>query len=216
MEKINHAVLEAAMDYEAYRKFSGNLLSLHIAPELKTNYSEAMLGYTQLNNARMDRLDKTTTLTEAAIEQLSQIKQPIIWLTITEPWCGDAAQIIPVLHKLAQASQYIKLRLILRDLHLDIMDRFLTHGARSIPKIITLDAATLEVLGSWGPRPAALHAMMMPEILAMKEMTDASARKERYQAMVTEVQRWYNKDRTRSTQDEILDATLKAIGLEVE
>ena len=59
------------------------------------------------------------------------------WLVLTEAWCGDAAQSLPIINKMAEVSDNITLRLILRDENLDVMDQFLQNGrSRSIPKLI--------------------------------------------------------------------------------
>ncbi|MDX1939115.1 MAG: thioredoxin family protein [Saprospiraceae bacterium] len=214
MEYINKAVLETAYDYKAYRQLGEDLLT---DKEIffRENYSDSMLGYTELNNARMNRLDKTIEITQETQEKLPQIQQPLIWLTFTEPWCGDAAQIVPVLNKLAEANDYIQLHFILRDMHLDIMDKFLTDGSRSIPKVIILDAKSLEVLSSWGPRPSELQSIIIPMIQEMKSYSDKDLRKQKYQAYQIEAQRWYNKDKTERIQREILESTLQAIEAKV-
>ena len=72
-------------------------------------------------------------------------------LIITEPWCGDSTAIIPVLIK--QFENYnAELRVLLRDKNPEVMDKFLTRGARSIPIIIVMDN-DYEVLMKFGPRP---------------------------------------------------------------
>lgn len=209
MNKINRAVVDTAMPYQAYRQLTGKLLAAN--KTTGNNHSEAMLHYTRMNALRMERLDKKTVLAAETIEKLASLERPMVWLVITEAWCGDAAQIVPVLDKMAKVNDKIDLRFILRDEHLDIMDAFLTDGARSIPKIILLDAKTLEVLGDWGPRPAKLQAILLPEIQAMKEMTDKAARKARYDELSTATQKWYNKDKTVSIQREFLAAVLGAV-----
>ena len=77
---------------------------------------------------------------------------PLRILIITEPWCGDSTAIVPVLLKLLEGMEEIEIRFLQRDQNLDLMDRYLTHGARAIPKIIIMDADYRE-LAVWGPRP---------------------------------------------------------------
>lgn len=209
MNRMDQAIIDQAMTYEDYRQLTGTLLA-----DNKTtgnNHSEAMLHYTRMNTMRMERLNKTTTLTDPTLAKLAEIEQPLIWLVITEAWCGDAAQILPVLNKMASVNDKITMKLILRDEHLDIMDAFLTDGARSIPKVIILNAETLEVLGNWGPRPTELQIKLRAEIQAMKQMTDKEARKVRYAEVSTNTQKWYNKDRTLSTQREFLKEVLESV-----
>src|SRR5699024_10431507 len=78
-----------------------------------------------------------------------------------EGWCGDAAQCLPAIYKMAQESENIGLKLILRDEHLEIMDQYLTNGGRSIPKLICLDAESLEEKGTCEPRPASIQKKAM-------------------------------------------------------
>lgn len=206
MNIIPRAVIDRTMTYEAYRQLTNDLLAQH--KTTGANQSEALVHYTQLNVVRMNRLDKTTILTAESLEQLAQITQPQIWLVLTEVWCGDASQIVPVLHKIATANENITLRFVLRDEHLDIMDAFLTHRARSIPKLIALDASSLEVFASWGPRPTTLQNIILPLIEEMKVTTDITLQKEKYEHLKTQAQSWYNHDKTRSIQHDVLEAVL--------
>ena len=54
--------------------------------------------------------------------------------------CGDAAHVLPVLNKFAENDTTITLSILLRDDNEELMDRFLTNGTRSIPKLIILNA----------------------------------------------------------------------------
>lgn len=159
MKKIDKQVVENAFTYESYRQLIDELMANN--KTTGNNHSEAMLNYTKMNIARMNRLDKRAKLTEETIKNLMKIELPVIWLVITEGWCGDAAQILPVLNKMALQNEHIDLKFILRDDHLDIMDAFLTNGGRSIPKVLILDGDTLEVTKTWGPRPAEMQEMVM-------------------------------------------------------
>lgn len=76
-------------------------------------------------------------------------KKPRI-LAITEDWCGDAMMNNAILRKIADAGE-LEVRCVYRDDNLELMDRYLTNGARSIPKYIFLSQDG-EPLGDWGPR----------------------------------------------------------------
>ena len=204
MKSIPTAIVEQSWTYAAYRDLIDQLLL-----EGKTtgpNHSEAMLEYTRLNVSRMKRLDKTARLTEESREIVSKIDRSITWLVITEGWCGDAAQIVPVLQKLADQKENIQLRLILRDENLEVMDAFLTNGARSIPKIVFVDTNTLEVLGDWGPRPEAAQVMVMNTKEELKKINAEDIRAQRYKESQQELHTWYARDKNRSTQAEFLAA----------
>ena len=143
MKNIPATILEQSYTYNDYRQLIDDLFDQH-----KTtggDHSEAMLNYTKQNLARMNRLDKKSRLTDETLAQLAKINTPVIWLVITEGWCGDAAQIVPVLEHMAKANSHIQLRFILRDKNLPIIDAFLTNGARSIPKILVLDLSLIHI-----------------------------------------------------------------------
>ncbi|MCI5080781.1 MAG: thioredoxin family protein [Saprospiraceae bacterium] len=203
MKKIDSAILEQAIDYTAFRQMTDELIAQN--KTTGDNQSEAMLHYTKMNGVRMKRLDKTTKLTEEAQAFLEELQAPQTWLVLTEAWCGDGAQIIPVMAKMADASALIDLKIVMRDEHPELMDAFLTNGARSIPKLIVLDTKTLEVLGSWGPRPAELQQMLMDAKEKIKDMHEEAA-KEFMAAVKTEMQRWYAKDKTIKIQRELAEA----------
>ena len=125
MKKIDLKNLPSILPYKEYVAFVNDLMS-HGAVSTKGTYSGIeMLQYTQYNMQVMARLDETTLLTQDTLTQLSQISKPITWLVLTEGWCGDAGQIVPVLEKMAQQNPNITHRIILRDENLDIMDAFL-------------------------------------------------------------------------------------------
>ncbi|MBV6654536.1 MAG: thioredoxin family protein [Mameliella sp.] len=202
MKMIPASVVEDAMTYAEYRAKIEDLRA-----EGKTtgpNHSEAMIKYTDLNRTRMNRLDKTTRLTTATQEVLSNIKKPLQLLVLTEAWCGDAAQSIPVLNKIAEASDALSLKLILRDENLEIMDAFLTNGGRSIPKVIFLDAEDQTVLGTWGPRPEEVQKMVLANKILIQNEEDPEEKKKIQHNSIVETQKWYAKDKTVSIQAEIM------------
>ena len=203
MKNIAQNILQSAYTYESYRQMVDTLFVQN--KTTGDNHSEAMLEYTKLNLARMNKWDKRAKLSPETLENLRKIERPIIWLVITEGWCGDAAQIVPVLHKMASENENIALRFILRDEHLDIMDAFLTNGGRSIPKVLILDASTLEVLNSWGPRPAEMQAMMMDIKAQSATILDADEKKKLSQEAAQQLHLWYAKDKAKTMQREFLE-----------
>ncbi|MDV7397606.1 thioredoxin family protein, partial [Arthrospira platensis SPKY1] len=109
--------------------------------------------------------------------------------------CGDAAANIPMIMRLAEVNPHIELRLLLRDEHPEIMDRYLTRGARSIPKMVMYRAADMRELGTWGPRPAYLQEWLYRN----KESQELS------QGELAEAfQKWYAKDKGQTLAEEIL------------
>jgi len=184
----NH--VEKSMTYNEYIKLIDDLLL-----DGKTtgeNQSEAMFNYGKLNRQRMHRLEKTIKLSESLKEKAQSVGRKMIWLIITEGWCGDAAQNIPIIKKIAAESENIETRYVLRDENLELMDKYLTYNARSIPKLICLDAETLEEIGVWGPRPQA----------AMDYFFEMKAEGLEKPQMMENLQRWYLRDKEKSVQAE--------------
>lgn len=190
---ITRELLESAMSYESYSQLLDELFN-----EGKTtgdNHSEAMLGYAKMNIHRMNRLNKTIILDLELIELLNQSPDyKIVWLVLTEGWCGDAAQNIPLLQKVTELSEQIELKLILRDENLPVMDQFLTNGGRSIPKLIALREDKLSVLGEWGPRPEPVQQM----VNEFKKQAEGD-----YKEFSKEVQLWYARNKNQSLQAEL-------------
>lgn len=114
-------------------------------------------------------------------------------LVIAEDWCGDASSTVPILAKLAATVPGLELRVIRRDQHPDVMDRYLTNGSRSIPIVIALDEAFRE-LGHWGPRPRELQAWVMENRLKVSKAE-----------LYPQVRQWYARDRGESTLREVLE-----------
>lgn len=115
---------------------------------------------TKLNAQRMKRIGKQFVLSEEIKNSISNLKKKWKWIILSEAWCGDGAQCIPVIAKIAGASSNIELKIILRDENPEIMDAYLTNGGRAIPKLICIDQETKQETGTWGARPAAIQKMV--------------------------------------------------------
>ena len=191
--------LAAALSYEQYRALIDRLLEA--GKTTGENHAPSMIDYTKMNVHRMNRLDRTAVLSDELRQTLLQLGESYTWLVLTEGWCGDAAQIVPVLHKIAEASPQLTLKLLLRDENPDLMDRFLTHGGRSIPKLICIRDADGAVVSDWGPRPTPAQGLFWE----YKKQGDGD-----YKAFAERLHGWYAKDRTQSTQHELL-AMLKGL-----
>ena len=182
--------IEKSMTFAGYTKLIDDLLL-----DGKTTgsvQSEAMFNYGKLNRRRMHRLEKTVKLRDSLRGKARNVTRPMIWLIITEGWCGDAAQNIPTVEKIAAESELIETRYVLRDENLELTDQYLTNDARSIPKLIALDAETLEEIGTWGPRPKAAMDLFV-------ELKHENLEKP---AIMEKIQRWYLADKERSIQTE--------------
>lgn len=187
------AALEKGITYSAYLQLTEELLSQ--GKTTGPNHSADYVHYTNLNLHRMKRLDKTVEINADLKAVIAQIKTPQTWLVISEAWCGDAAQNVPLLQKMADLSEHIELKIILRDENLEVMDLYLTNGGRSIPKLIALEKVTLNELYTWGPRPATIQTVMNE--LKAANVTEISE-------IVEKIQIAYNHDKGQSVQNEML------------
>lgn len=185
--------LPKAMSYTAYRE-----LVKQLAQEGKSTgpeQTDALANYTQLNDRRMKRWDKTLKFDEQVIDAIKSVERPITWLVLTESWCGDASPALPVMHKIAELNPNIDLKIILRDDNIELMNRFLTNGAMSIPKMIIIDNVSEEVVSEWGPRPEPAA-----ELVRTHKAKYGEIRPE----IKEEIQQWYNKDKGQTTLKELL------------
>ena len=92
---------------------------------------------------------------------LDKIEQPQDWFVISEGWCGDSAQSLPLIAKIAASSDKINLAIVLRDDNSEIMNAYLTNGGASVPKLIARDRATGNDLFTWGARPSKIQQMVL-------------------------------------------------------
>jgi len=181
---IINAGIKNSTTYQEYRDLVKELVEKNgnTGPEQK----EDLANYTKLNDRRMKRWDKTIKVSEEDKKQIEAYQKKTTWLVITESWCGDAAHVLPALNKMAELSDNIEMKVVLRDENLELMDAFLTNGGRAIPKVIILDDATGDVLNTFGPRPS--------------EATNLVNRFKAENGALTpefkeDLQYWYNKDK---------------------
>ena len=189
---VSESYVDRGMYYEEYRRMIDAFLM--VGKSTAKNESESLVEYSKLNVVRMKRLDKTIEIIPELKETVHRISAPQKWLVITEGWCGDAAQIVPVLNKIAELNPNIQLKFLLRDENLELMDQYLTNGrSRSIPKLVVLNEHN-EELFNFGPRPAALQEMFYH--LKANAMSN--------DAVKEEIHKWYAKDKTISIQNDLL------------
>jgi hypothetical protein len=195
MKSIVAKALFNSHSYSEYRKLVTDLLSE--GKSTGDQQSESLTHYTSLNEARMNRLEKTIKISDEVSEKLQNLNNHYIWLVISEGWCGDAAQILPILNKMAaESNKKIDLRIVLRDENDDLMSQYLTNGGRAIPKVIVICKEAGIVRANWGPRPKAATELM------------ANYKKEFGvidEKIKTDLQLWYLADKGISVQQELLE-----------
>jgi hypothetical protein len=183
--------------YLEYRKLVSDLLLE--GKSTGNEQSEDLKHYSELNETRMNRLDKTIKITEENSLKLKNLNSEYIWLVISEGWCGDAAQLLPIVNKMAVDSGKIELKIVLRDENDELMKLFLTNKNKSIPIVIIVEKETGSVLGKWGPRPKGATDLITDY---KKEfgVIDETAK--------TNLQLWYLHDKGISTQNELINLML--------
>lgn len=194
MDPVIQNSLKNGMSYTAYR----NLIKQLVEDKSTTGLdkSEEYVNHTKLSDQRMKRWDKTIKIADEDKQKIQNFDRKVIWLLISESWCGDAAHVVPVLSKIAELNPNINLQIVLRDDNLELMDMFLTNGGRSVPKLIMLDAETGDVLNTYGPRP-----------------TEATNYVNRYKTMhgsltpefKQDLQFWYNKNKGQNIVTDIVE-----------
>ncbi|MFC5190172.1 thioredoxin family protein [Algoriphagus aquatilis] len=197
MEFLSHPVTEQVIEkgfsYSEFVEFTEKLVE-----EKRTtgaNQSEAYLDYTRMCLQRMNRWNKTAKVSAKMTHLMESIQESQIWLIITEAWCGDGAQSIPYLAKLAELNPKIKLRIIMRDEYPEIMDAYLTNGARSIPKLVAFTEDLKVELFTWGPKPLYLMNRHKEYKHEPKGLS--------YSGFLEEIHLWYAKNKNQDLEAEL-------------
>ncbi|WP_438966590.1 thioredoxin family protein [Flavobacterium sp.] len=193
MKNINIVfALNKSYTYKEYRTLVSNLIKE--GKSTGNTQSNDLLHYSELNETRMNRLEKTIKITEEVVKQINQLQKKVTWLVLSEGWCGDAAQILPILHKMAESSEFIDLKIVLRDENESLMNDFLTNDGKAIPKLIILDDNE-NVVADFGPRPEPARKL----IADYKEANGVVD-----EPIKVELQKWYLQDKGITTQNEIM------------
>jgi hypothetical protein len=185
-------------EFLTYQEYSTRLLELTENPE-RMQENDPNAGFYKLNLVRSSRVEKTYNVTAGLKKAVRLVQQPQLWMVICEPWCGDCAQNLPAIAKIANLNSNISLRILLRDQHHEVMDLYLTDGNMSIPKLIVFNMEEYEIF-RWGPRPQPLEKLFR-ELKAKKMAADKI--KERLHL-------WYGKDRCKTLDKEFSEFLMKA------
>lgn len=137
---------------------------------------------------------------EWAREEAARIGGEWKLLVISEDWCGDASNTVPVLARFAEAVPGVELRVVQRDENPDLMERHLTHGGRAIPVAVVLDE-DFRPRGAWGPRPRELQDFVLTE----KEKGERETSE-----IYRDARRWYARDGGETTLRELLEVLEEA------
>lgn len=190
-------ISDTGIDFETFkRNFNRQVEN----PDLQNPGEVKFYEYRKLNLQRTNRLDKTFIPSEDLVNIISKIKKPQIWMVITESWCGDSAQSLPIIAKAAALNRNINLRIVLRDENPDIMDKYLTNGSRSIPKFVVFDEDNNELF-QWGPRPVEAQKLYGRLKDEGKEKSEINK----------ELHLWYGRNRGKEIEKELVNLLSKVI-----
>ncbi len=159
--------------------------------------TEERINATLINSQRIKRIDKQCILKDELQSEILKIKKRWKWLVIIESWCGDGAQNIGVIAKMAALTPNIELKLILRDENLHIMNLYLTNGSMSVPKLICFNKDKKEEIGYWGPRPKEIQKKVSGYKIEHPYAT--------HEDFVSNLHLWYARDKTEAMQTEFIN-----------
>ncbi len=192
LKKYINKIVSDGISYNEYmRQFKHeveNTPSKSLVTDEKTDHN-----LKKLNFSRSTRIEKQYIPSGEIRVILDKIKEPQFWLVLSETWCGDSAQILPVLAKISGLNNNIKLRILQRDSNLEIMDQFLTNGTRSIPKLIAFSESGNEFF-NWGARPAKAQEIV-------NELKSSGLQKTEW---LIDLHKWYASNRGKEIENEIM------------
>jgi len=168
---IDEEVIQKALSYEKYYQLIKELLEK--GKTTGREQKESQVKHARLNFQRMKRVYRTTLISDELKSLLQKIDQKQLWVVLSEGWCGDAAQSLPAIAKIAEQSEKVELKILLRDENPEVMNTYLTNGGKSIPKLIALDERTKSELFTWGPRPETFQQMVIDHKNAPKLSEDS-------------------------------------------
>lgn len=181
------------MNFEEYRAYFENILKKDKTEQQTPYENPDYLDYTKLNWSRMNRWFKTGKLSDELVGMIEKINSPQEWIVITEPWCGDAAHNIPFIEMLARHNPLISISYNLRDTAPFLIDKYLTNGTKSIPKLIVRNEQGKD-LGTWGPRPEDCQ----------KLYSNLAKENAPFEKTKLEIQNWYNANKGVDVQNELM------------
>lgn len=178
------------MKWQEYTELFDKILAGEIQSEMYENPD--FIEYVKLNKSRVNRWIKQGIILDELAGKIKNIQEKQQWILISEPWCGDAANITPFIQKLSELNPAIELDIRLRDDGSNLIDSYLTNGGKAIPKLIIRNAEG-EDITTWGPRPDACQKVVRAQIDAGGDIAERKIL----------IQKWYNEDGGKAIQEEL-------------
>ncbi|RQP08536.1 MAG: thioredoxin family protein [Chryseobacterium sp.] len=177
-----------AISYEKYIQDATERMNAPLTDE-----DREMHEYYKLGLQRMERMQKKYQPDAEQLQTLADKNFDGKVMIISEAWCGDASQCVPVVNAFFSGNNEV--RISYRDGENSAIDHFLTNGGKSIPIVVLLDD-DFNVIAHWGPRPA--HGT---ELLQKYKADSEAYPKEQF---YNDLQLYYAKNRGYDTIAEIL------------
>ena len=177
-----------AVSYTEYLRDAGDRLG-NPKDTQEADYAE----YYRLGIQRMNRMWEKYLPNSEQVETLAKKKFNGKILIISEAWCGDASQVVPVVVKF---FEQFEVKISYRDQEPSLIDSYLTNGGKSIPIVIFVDEDFNEI-AHWGTRPK--HGT---ELLNKHKANPEEFPKEIF---YVELQTYYAKNRGFDTIEELLE-----------
>jgi len=192
---MNTAIIKntRSFDFPAYKAFINKLANINLSTG---ELSEDHINATRINAHRIKRIDRQIEIIPDLKHAIESVKNNWEWLILVESWCGDGAQNLPIIAKIAALSENIKLTIRLRDENTELMDAHLTNGSRAIPKLICINTNNQKEIGKWGPRPVAIQE----KVKKLKANNPLITHSE----LSKNLHLWYAKDKGLSLQNEFI------------
>ncbi len=195
----NNTFSTELFNYQEFKTMVENLLSEgKVTGETQ---SEALFQTTEMNLHRVNRIEKKGVLEEGLVKAVEEVEKKYTWYVIVEGWCGDASQNVPFIEKIAGLSEKIDLKLLLRDENPEMINAYLTNGAKAIPKVVCVDTVTNKEVWTWGPRPQKIQDLVLDYKKENPEMVKADFAKKLHV--------WYSRDKGKALQEEFLTLVTK-------
>ncbi len=202
---ITQDVIDGAMDYATYVAMVKQLVEgYRTAGSEGRDIKHQMTG---VNYETILDLERSVILEKETINLLQRQHSELVWVFITEPWCLDSANALPVIHKMAELNSNIELKIVLKSAPPYIIESFPTNNSLSTPKTISLDKFSLITWGTWGPRPEPLQAIVR---IWLKDMSKEEKEGDSFQVLHYQklIREWFKRDATKTMQAEMVKSLL--------
>lgn len=181
--------LDKGIGYNAYKE--------KVIQGLNDDPNQKYASYIELNLQRMSRLEKKFSFNELQLKKLDQLKnRKFHLLIISEGWCGDAAQILPIVQGMVNHLPLVEESIVFRDENPKLMDAYENNGSRAIPILIGLDPTNCSEIFHWGPRPKKGQALLKKH----KDHPEEYPSEQFYK----DLQKYYNQNKGLDIFDELL------------